>query len=69
MPDASKLSTEELKKLALSLHDAIYITNCFAVHDLREYDWALAELRKRGIEPVETSVLNFEEQESENSEV
>ena len=39
---------KELIELATSLHSAIYILQCFASHDIMEYDATINELEKRG---------------------
>ncbi|HRZ18921.1 MAG TPA: hypothetical protein P5136_02600 [Methanofastidiosum sp.] len=61
---------KELIRLAKNLYGAIYDFECFASHDLREYEWVCAELEKRGYEITESKTISIEKiEENEEGEV
>lgn len=45
----SELSTEELQKLFQESYDAVYVSECYGVNDLRALMGSSNELEKRGI--------------------
>jgi hypothetical protein len=53
-------TTQHLKSQALSVHSAIYVTECFASHDLLLLEALTAELEARGYEVKETKYLCIE---------
>ena len=57
--DTVKIMTKELKVLAYSLYDSIYVLECFRSHDLCEYIRICNELEDRGYELEETSKLRI----------
>jgi len=52
------MSDQKLIEIAKGLHWAIFVGDCFAVHDVRELDYLLALLHKRGYEISETTTLD-----------
>lgn len=59
--DLRKMSTRELKELAKSLYESIYVSECYGTENLVELEAVLEELRRRGITAVER--LEFEGEE------
>jgi hypothetical protein len=57
--DLKTWTAPELKKRAVALHSAIYQSECFASHDLLEYDAVKAELESRGYECIETGSFSI----------
>lgn len=55
-----------LIQCAQALHQQIFVDDCYAAHDLHEYDTLLSELEKRGYLPV--NLLSFAKQEAENDD-
>ena len=58
-------SDDQLKDLAIDLHDSIYNIQCYGVRDLIEHEAILNELDRRGYEIEEGSILKFEKEEEE----
>ena len=58
-------SDDQLKHLAIDLHDSIYNSQCYGTRDLIEHEAILDELDRRGYEIEEGSVLKFEKEEEE----
>lgn len=48
MVDIKSLSDEELIELAESLHEAVYVSDCYGARDVAMYELKLQELEKRG---------------------
>ena len=60
--DENNLTTwpvAKLKKRALSLYAVIYQAECYATHDLRDYDAICSELTSRGYELQESRSLTI----------
>ena len=52
-------TTPYLKKITKGLHDVIYKLECFATHDLREYDACIQELQNRGYRITSSETLEI----------
>lgn len=54
-----KLSDKELIELVKSLHDSIYVTECYGVKDMVNHELGLLELEKRGYHVVFANTLTI----------